>query len=267
MTQSLKENGKPATLWFWDDWFSSFDVRACSLAARGLWIDMLGIMARSEIMGTLTINGKQIDNTTLARIAGIAEAEIDHVLVELEENRVFSRLPDGTIINRRMFNDSQRKEMISKIKAAAGKKGAEARWQTESKPMAEPSKEDVAKAMAKMALPNQSKPIQANKTKRDGRIQGEFDPLAQDETDKKFEEFWSAYPKEGKHAKKESRVKFGALVKRGELPDFVKAFHGYLDFLKHQRIDNNFNQKPLYAKTFLNDRWREFIDFKYEAPL
>ena len=151
MTQSLKEDGRPATLWFWDDWFSSFDVRACSLAARGLWMDMLGIMARSEIMGTLTINGKQIDGTTLARIVGISEAEIQGPLSELEDNRVFSRLPDSTIINRRMFNESQRKELISKIKSSAGKKGAEARWQTDGRPMAESQKDNMAEKMTDMA--------------------------------------------------------------------------------------------------------------------
>jgi threonine dehydratase len=40
-----------------------------------------------------------------------------------------------------------------------------------------------------------------------------------------------------------------------------------LDFLKHQKIAKNFDQTPLYAKTFLNGRWREYIDFKFEAPL
>jgi len=96
---------------------------------------------------------------------------------------------------------------------------------------------------------------------------GPADPLSQTEIDKKFEEFWSAYPREGRHAKKESRVKFGALVKRGELLDFVKGFHGYLDFLKHQKVKNQFDQRPMYAKTFLGERWKEFIDFKFEAPL
>ena len=258
MTQSLKEDGRPATLWFWDDWFSSFDVRACSLAARGLWMDMLGIMARAEIMGTLTINGKQVNNTILAGIVGKAEAEIESPLAELEENRVFSHLPDGTIICRRMFNESQRKEMISKIKAAAGKKGAEARWQTDGRGMAEPQKEDMAKGMAKMALPNQSNPNQSNKTKRDGRIQSEFDPL--------FEEFWKGYPK--KIAKDYAREKFMILARAGKIPELMKATKGYMDYLKDQHIKKNFKQEPLNPATFLTkNRWRDYIDFKYEPPM
>lgn len=258
MKQSLKEDGKPATLWFWDDWFSSFDVRACSLAARGLWMDMLGIMARAEIMGTFTINGKQIDNTTLARLVGITEADIEIPLAELEENRVFSRLPDGTIINRRMFNDSQRKEMISKIKAAAGKRGAEARWQTDSRDVAEPQKEDMAKGMAKMALSNQSKPIQTNKTKKDGRNQNEFDPL--------FDEFWAGYPK--KVGKEVAREKFMILARAGKIPELIKATNGYMDYLKSQKVHKNFDQEPMNPATFLTKkRWVDYINFEYKPPL
>jgi len=258
MTQSLKEDGRPATLWFWDDWFSSFDVRACSLAARGLWMDMLGIMARAEIMGTFTINGKQVDGMTLARIAGITEAETERPLAELEENRVFSRLQDGTIINRRMFEVSQRKEMISKIKAAAGKKGAEARWQTDGKPMTDYPTEEMAKPMAKMALPNQPKPIQTNKTKRDGRIQSEFDPL--------FEEFWKGYPK--KVGKEVAREKFMILARAEKIPELIKATNGYMDYLKSQKVHKNFDQEPMNPATFLmKNRWRDYIEVKYEPPM
>ena len=109
--------------------------------------------------------------------------------------------------------------------------------------------------------------LQKERDKEEEKNNGRSGPLSEPETNTKFEEFWSAYPKEGRHGKKESRVKFGALIKRGELQDFVKGFHGYLDFLKHQKVSNHFDQRPMYAKTFLGERWREFIEFKYEAPL
>ena len=91
------------------------------------------------------------------------------------------------------------------------------------------------------------------------------DPLSNSEIDAKFDEFWTAYPQAGRHAKKESRVKFGALVKRGELEEFIKGFHGYLDYLKHRKVNENFDQRPMYAKTFLGDRWREFIGFEFKS--
>lgn len=127
--KELREDRRPADLWYWNDWFSSFDVRSCSLAARGLWMDMLGIMRNAEAKGSLTVNGKQIDGKHMAKITGAPEDEINSCLRELEDNNVFSRLEDGTIINRRMYRESK----ISAARAEAGKKGASSRWQTDSK--------------------------------------------------------------------------------------------------------------------------------------
>ena len=101
------------------------------------------------------------------------------------------------------------------------------------------------------------------KEKSDGRS----GPLSEPDIDERFKEFWEAYPREGRLAKKESRVKFGALVRRGELPEFIKGFNGYSDYLKHQKVDNRFEQRPMYAKTFLNGRWQEFVGFRYRNPL
>ena len=148
MAESLKEDGRPAQQWYWDDWFSEFGLRLCSLAARGLWIDMLGIMFKAEIRGTLAVNGRQINGKSLAKICNTSEQNIDKYLDELEEQEVFSRLEDGTIINRRMFNESNRKEEISKIRSAAGKEGAKKRWQKGNK--------DNNKKMAKIAASSPS---------------------------------------------------------------------------------------------------------------
>ena len=128
-TESYKEDGRPAQQWYWDDWFSAFDVRLCSLAARGLWIDMIGIMFKAEIRGTLTVNGKQINSKILAKIVGDTIANVNKYLNELEEQDVFSRLEDNTIYCRRLFRESGRQDQISQIRSEAGKKGAEARWQ------------------------------------------------------------------------------------------------------------------------------------------
>lgn len=87
------------------------------------------------------------------------------------------------------------------------------------------------------------------------------------EREVQFNEFWKAYPREGRHAKQESRRRFMAIARKGEFKDLTEGFHGYLDFLKYQKDDHGFDQHPMYAKTFLNDRWREFIGFKFEAKL
>jgi hypothetical protein len=92
---------------------------------------------------------------------------------------------------------------------------------------------------------------------RDGRIQDEFDPL--------FEEFWGGYPK--KIAKDYAREKFMILARTGKIPELMKATKGYMDFLKHKLVHEKFKQTPLNPATFLTkNRWRDYIDFKYEPP-
>jgi len=129
MPESYKEDGRPAQQWYWDDWFSSHDVQSCSFAAQGLWINLLGIMFTSEIRGTLTINGIQMDNNAIAKRFGDSITNINKMITELEEARVFSRLSDGTIISRRMYRESKKKKQISQIRSEAGKKGMTKRWQ------------------------------------------------------------------------------------------------------------------------------------------
>jgi len=146
--ESYKEDRRPAQQWYWGDWFSAFDVRLCSLEARGLWIDMLGIMFQSEIRGTLTISRKKVNSKTLAKIVGDTENKIAKLLQKLEAKNVFSRLGDGTIICRRMYRESVRKEEISEARSKAGKEGAKKRWQEDSK--------DKNKKIAKIAASTSS---------------------------------------------------------------------------------------------------------------
>jgi hypothetical protein len=134
MKHSLKEDNRPADLWYWDDWFSSFDVRSCSAAVRGIWVDMLGVMSRANIKGSLTINGRQADSKDLAKITGDPIDIVNSAIKELERNHVFSRLKDGTIFNRRMYDLGE----LSRLRSKAGSKGGKTRWQTDGKANSKP---------------------------------------------------------------------------------------------------------------------------------
>lgn len=129
MNHSNREDQRPAELWFWDDWFAAMDIKMCSLAAQGLWVNMLGIMSRSKIKGTLTVNGKQIESKDLANLLGKDSLEILTLMKELEIYGVFSRLPDGTIINRRMYREGE----VRRKRAEAGRLGGRSEKQNESK--------------------------------------------------------------------------------------------------------------------------------------
>jgi len=146
MKHSLKEDSRPADLWYWDDWFSSFDVRACSAASRGVWVDMLGVMSKAKVKGTLTINGRQADSKDIAKITGDSVEVVEAAFSEMERNHVFSRLEDGTIINRRMFDEAE----LSRARANAGSKGAANRWQKESDISKKPDGKPHGKPMASL---------------------------------------------------------------------------------------------------------------------
>ena len=46
---------RPAFQFYPGDWLHDTAVRACSLAARGLWIDMLSLMHQGHPYGNLTL--------------------------------------------------------------------------------------------------------------------------------------------------------------------------------------------------------------------
>ena len=89
-------------------------------------MDLLGIMARSNLKGALLIGGAKPDSNRIAKVLGINANEVDGLINELELNNVFSRLPNGTIINRRMYEEAE----LSRKRSEAGKTGASVRWQT-----------------------------------------------------------------------------------------------------------------------------------------
>lgn len=95
---------------FGSDWCGDQGLRSCSLAARGLWLEMLLVMDRSEPRGSLLLNGKQIDTRRLASIVGADKRDVETFFRELDDAGVFSRDGDGTVFSRKMRRDEARAE-------------------------------------------------------------------------------------------------------------------------------------------------------------
>jgi hypothetical protein len=102
------------------DWRADPALRMCSIAARGLWMEMLCVMHEAEPRGSLLVNGKPLSQRQLAGLAGIALDEASTLISELEEAGVFSRDDDGTIYSRRIRRDE---EKAAEDKANGGKGG------------------------------------------------------------------------------------------------------------------------------------------------
>jgi hypothetical protein len=110
------------------DWQSDNALRLCSIAARGLWIEMLCIMHQAG--GYLLISGNPVSDLALSRLIS-EDLEITQKLVEeLEQNGVFSRNKNGVPYSRRILSDIKR----AKTNSQNGKMGAAlSGWQERQK--------------------------------------------------------------------------------------------------------------------------------------
>ncbi|WP_052741707.1 cyclic nucleotide-binding domain-containing protein [Kiloniella litopenaei] len=92
-------------------------LKLCSLAARGLWLEMICIM--HEAGGYLEINGSNVTTSALASLSGSTPEEVTALLGELEEAGVFSRDRKGRLYSRRMLRDLKK----SSVARSNGRKG------------------------------------------------------------------------------------------------------------------------------------------------
>lgn len=115
----------PSTRWFWNDWHNDKGLRACSLAARGAWIELLGPCAENG--GYLLFDGKKPNLTDLARFLGTTKSKIDRAMRELEEHGVFSRTDEGIVFCRRMVRENGAKKNHPQAQKANGKLDEERR--------------------------------------------------------------------------------------------------------------------------------------------
>lgn len=110
---------RPAFQFYPADWRKDPALSACSLAARGLWIELMCIAHEGGTYGVLSINGKPMAPAQIARMVGESPAAVVKLLAELEDAGVFSRDEQGCIYSRRMVKD----EHVRNVRADAGRLG------------------------------------------------------------------------------------------------------------------------------------------------
>lgn len=112
---------RPAFQFYPSDWRKDTALQFCSLAARGLWVEMMCIAHECEPYGHLVVNGKAMTAAQIGRLVGISEKECKKFLAELFEAGVPSQTSEGVIFSRRMVRD----EEVRNKRAAGGQAGAE----------------------------------------------------------------------------------------------------------------------------------------------
>lgn len=97
------------TVWakfFWADWLSDVNLRRCSPAARGLWMDMLCFAAQAEPFGHVAEGDAPLPVEDIADLARVNLGTAKRLIAELERRRVFSRDDKGRIFSRRLLRDA-----------------------------------------------------------------------------------------------------------------------------------------------------------------
>jgi hypothetical protein len=110
----------PSFQFYPGDWLKDPAVRSVSIAARGLWIDMLCLMHESPRRGYLQHEtGSPVNAEQLARMTGCSTVQVESLLSELDNVGVFSSAERGVIYSRRMVRDEKKRLLCSE----AGRKG------------------------------------------------------------------------------------------------------------------------------------------------
>src|SRR5690348_15303133 len=102
-------NHRYSKFW-WQDWHGDKALHACSMGARGFWMELLCIAHEGTPYGHITINGEAATMRQMAGSANCTERDASKWLAELEAAKVFSRNEQGVIYNRRMIRDAIKSE-------------------------------------------------------------------------------------------------------------------------------------------------------------
>lgn len=103
-------SARPWDKFYYSDWRADPALGMCSLAARGLWLEMLALMHEADPRGYLLINGNPPDETQLAALARCPSDHVPVLLAELEKAGVFNRRRDSVIYSRRQVRDEKRRK-------------------------------------------------------------------------------------------------------------------------------------------------------------
>jgi hypothetical protein len=115
---------EPWSKFFWSDYDADEGLRMCSLAAQGLWMRMLCLMARATPKGELRVGGEPCTVSDLSRAVGETEETVAGLLGELRRRGVYSTTRADVIFSRRMRKDAE----ISRKRAKSGAVGAAVRY-------------------------------------------------------------------------------------------------------------------------------------------
>jgi len=112
----------PSFQFYANDWLADTQLGRVSLAAHGLWINMLCRMWVSDKQGYLIgdSEGTAPSVSQIARDCRCTVEEAEKGLKELERNNIFSRTADGVIYSRRMLRSIEERNAAAESGRSGG---------------------------------------------------------------------------------------------------------------------------------------------------
>jgi DNA-binding Lrp family transcriptional regulator len=116
---------RPSFQFYPADWRKDVELRSCSIAARGLWVEMMCLAHECDPYGHLTVNGRAMTPANIAGQVGLAPNQCSKLMQELLDNGVARRTDEGVIYSKRMVEDERARETRAEIGRQNGVKGKE----------------------------------------------------------------------------------------------------------------------------------------------
>jgi len=168
------------------DWRSDPKLRLVSMAARGLWMEMLCLMHEADNYGDLCVAGVTLDETKLSRMVGESAEAVTGWLSELREADVFSTRKNGVIYSRRMEKDENKRRKAREN----GKKGGNPNLSKQTE------KDQPVKGGDKTQKPEARDQKEREAKASSPKPRGKRNSYPDD-----FEGFWKAYPNTANNSK------------------------------------------------------------------
>lgn len=233
---------RPAFQFYPSDWRKDTALQACSLEARGLWIEMMCLAHECEPYGHLVVNGGAIKTPQISRLVGIHPRRCAALMAELTAAKVLSIAESGAIYSRRMVRDEQvrcARAEGGKSGANHGIKGGEHGSKGGRPRLATGDKEPPLYPPPSSSSSSSSSSKKKVTRKPDGLLDGDF------------EMFWNAYPR--RDGKKRASESFHSALKRASL---AKIMSGAMRYADQRRGEPERFTK--LASTWLNgDHWHD----------
>lgn len=238
---------RPAFQFYPADWRKDVELRSCSIAARGLWMDMLCIAHECEPYGHLTINGKAMTAAQIAGQVGLTPAQTSKLIAELKDNGVARVTREGVIYSKRMVDD----EDLRNRRAAGGKEGAEhgIKGAEAGSKGGRPKK---SKGGFETPLPGLEEPPPSSSSSSSTSVDTPQPPKG---GCRRFEEFWTAWPKS---ERKQDKVKCAEKWRRGDLDSLADVVLADIELKRQtEKWRSGFIEAPL---VYLNGRrWEDGV--------